>query len=132
MTIQELYQNINGDYDQAVRVLRMDKLIDKHIRKFPENNVSDNFFAAGNSMNPTELFETAHALKGVCSNLGLKNLSDAFSEISEEYRPGSARKFSDEEVKTKIEMIRNMYANTVEGIKRYAESVEQSGQNYII
>ena len=39
---------------------------------------------------------------------------------------------SDEEVKTKIEMIRNMYANTVEGIKRYAESVEQSGQNYII
>ena len=32
MTIQELYQMIDGDYDQAIRVLRVDKLIDKHIR----------------------------------------------------------------------------------------------------
>ena len=32
MTIQELYGKIGGDYEQALRVLRMDKLLDKHIR----------------------------------------------------------------------------------------------------
>ena len=31
MTLKELYSKIGGDYDQAVRVLRMEKLIDKHI-----------------------------------------------------------------------------------------------------
>ena len=29
MTLQELYIEIGGDYDQAVRVLRVEKLIDK-------------------------------------------------------------------------------------------------------
>lgn len=33
MTIRELYQNMGGDYDQAIRILRVDKLIDKHIKK---------------------------------------------------------------------------------------------------
>ncbi len=40
MTIQKLYQNIDGDYDQAIRVLRIDKLIDKHIRRFAQNSVA--------------------------------------------------------------------------------------------
>ena len=35
MTLPELYQTIGGDYDQALRVLHIEKLIDKHIRKFP-------------------------------------------------------------------------------------------------
>ena len=39
MTLQELYQMIDGDYDQALRVLRMDKLLDKHIRKLTKNGV---------------------------------------------------------------------------------------------
>ena len=91
MTLQELYQSIGGDYEQALRVLRMDKLIDKHIRKLTKNGVVDNLLAAGDTMDPTQLFETAHAVKGVCANLGLKTLSDMASEIAEEYRPGNVR-----------------------------------------
>ena len=41
MTLQELYQTINGDYEQAMRVLRMEKLMDKHIRKLTKNGVVD-------------------------------------------------------------------------------------------
>ena len=29
MTIQELYQNMGADYEQAIRVMRLDKLVDK-------------------------------------------------------------------------------------------------------
>ena len=71
MTLQELYQMIGGDYDQALRVLRVEKLIDKHIRKLPVNGVVEKLLEAGKTMDPTQLFETAHAVKGITANLGL-------------------------------------------------------------
>ena len=121
MTLQELYAAIGGDYDQAVRVLRIEKLIDKHIRRLPTNGVVDGLLDAGGSMDPTELFEKSHAMKGVCANLGLVKLSAAASEISEEYRPGNQRQFSDEEIKAKLEAIRSDYAVIVEKIRQYEE-----------
>ncbi len=119
MTLQELYTLIGGDYEQAVRVLRMEKLIDKHIRKLPKNGVVDNLLAAGETMDPTQMFEKSHEVKGVCANLGLVALSNAASEISEEYRPGKSRKYSDAEVKEKMQKIAEMYQRTVEGIQQY-------------
>ena len=69
MTLQELYQNIGGDYEMALRILRVEKLMDKHIRKFTKNGVVEKLLAAGESMDPKELFECAHAMKGNCGNL---------------------------------------------------------------
>ena len=121
MTIQELYQNIGGDYDQAIRVLRVDKLVDKHIRKFSKNGVVENLLNAEDSMDPTELFEAAHAMKGVCANLGLVNLSNAASEICEEFRPGNVRRFSDGEIKERLQTVRDMYKRTTDYIRIYEE-----------
>ena len=122
MTLQELYSMIGGDYDQAIRVLRMDKLIDKHIRKLTKNGVVESMLAAGESMDETQLFETAHAVKGVCGNLGLPKLAAAASEITEEYRPGSPRQFSDDEIKEKLKAITELYDLTARGIRQYEES----------
>ncbi|MCR4645947.1 MAG: Hpt domain-containing protein [Oscillospiraceae bacterium] len=99
----------------------MDKLIDKHIRKLPQNGVADNLIAAGGNMDPTELFETAHAMKGVCANLGLTVLAGMASEIAEEYRPGNPRRHSDAEVAEKIAEIETLYRKTADSIRRYAE-----------
>lgn len=122
MTLQELYQNIDGNYDQAIKVLRMDKLLDKHIRKLTKNGVVEQLLAAGKDMDPTQLFETAHAAKGVCANLGLVKLSSAASEIAEEYRPGNPRRFTDDEVKEKLAAIAALYQKTADGIQAYEES----------
>ena len=122
MTLQELYAAIDGDYDQAIRVLRVEKLVDKHIRKLMANGVVEGLIEAGNGMDATELFEKAHAMKGVCANLGLTSLSVAASEIAEEYRPGNPRTMSDDEVKARIAAISEMYAKTAAGIRRYEES----------
>ena len=119
MTVQELYQSIGGDYDQAMRILRMDKLLDKHIRKFTKNNLVENLLAAGESMDPTALFEAAHALKGVSANLGLTALSNAASEITEEFRPGASRRLSDDEVKAKLRALGELYRTVADGIRRY-------------
>ena len=121
MTLQELYQSIGGDYEQALRVLRMDKLIDKHIRKLTKNGVVEQLLAAGESMDATQLFEAAHAAKGVCGNLGLPGLADAASEIVEEYRPGHSRTMTDEQVKEKLNRIEATWQRTAEGIRRYEE-----------
>lgn len=122
MTLQELYQNIGGSYEQATRVLRMDRLIDKHIRKFVANGVIDKLVEAGKSMDPQQLFEAAHAAKGVCGNLGLVSLADLSSDIAEEFRPGNERTLSDDEVAQKIDQIAQLYATTVEGIHAYEEA----------
>ena len=124
MTLQELYQQIGGDYDQALRILRMDKLIDKHIRKLTKNGVVDALLAAGETMDATQLFETAHAVKGVCGNLGLPKLAAVASEITEEYRPGSTRQFTDAEVEEKLRALSELYQKTADGIAAYEASAQ--------
>lgn len=119
MTLSELYQTIDGDYEQALRVLRIDRLLDKHIRKLVRGGVITRLLDCEQNMDPTELFEAAHAAKGVCGNLGLTKLADASSEIAEEFRPGNARSMSDEEVVEKLHAIAQLYAKTEDGIRQY-------------
>ena len=121
MTLRELYSQIGGDYDQALRVLRLEKLIDKHIRRMKDNSIVGDLVAAAVRMEPTELFDAAHAMKGVCANLGLTLLSEMASEITEEFRPGSQRKSSDQQVREKVAKIKQVYDETAETIRRYEE-----------
>ena len=121
MTLQELYQSIDGNYEQAMRIMRVEKLLDKHIRKLAKNGVIPALLDAGQDMNPAVLFDAAHAAKGVCANLGLTGLAAAASELSEEFRPGNPRKLSDEEVKAALADIDAMYRRTVAGIEQYAQ-----------
>ena len=121
MTLRELYENIGGDYDQALRILRMDKLLDKHIRKYVKNGAVEEMLSAGESMDPVRLFETSHAVKGVSANLGLVRMAEAASDISEEFRPGNPRKMTDAQVTEKIKKIRNLYSHMAEEIKKYEE-----------
>jgi len=119
MTLQELYGSIGEDYDQALRVLRVEKLVDKHIRKLTKNGLIENLLAAGETMDPVRLFEAAHAAKGNCGNLGLTKLSAAASEIAEEFRPGNPRKMTDEEVAGRMKEISELYAAAADAIGRY-------------
>jgi len=122
MTLQELYQAIGGDYAQALRVLHVEKLVDKHIRKYPKNGVVEAVLAAGKDMDPTQLFETAHAVKGVSANLGLTGLSEAASVITEEFRPGNPRRLTDAEVAETLRRMEALYRKTAEAIGQYAEA----------
>ena len=63
-------------------------------------------------------------MKGVCANLGLVKLSNAASDIAEEFRPGNSRSMTDEQVKAIVRDIDAMYQKAVRGIQTYTE--EQS------
>lgn len=120
MTVQELYEEIGGNYEHALQILRMDKMISKYLLKLTDSDLCDNCRAAAETMDGKAIFECAHAMKGVCANLGLDRLAAAVSEITEEFRPGSERKFSDEEVREKMNAVFEMYEKTVDGIRRYS------------
>ena len=119
MTLKELYTMIGGNYDQAVRVMKMDKLIDRYVRKFKNSNVGEALSEAGAAMDGQKLFEAAHAMKGVCGNLGFDDLANAADAITEEFRPGNPRSMSDAEVAERLSAIDAMYKKAVAGIEQY-------------
>ena len=121
MTLQELYTRIDGNYDHAVQIMRMEKLISRYVLKFPSSDLNGSLMEAAKSMDPTQLFERAHAMKGVCANMGFDKLSEAVGLITEEFRPGNQRKHSDEEIKAMLADIDAMYKRTVAGIEQYAQ-----------
>ena len=120
MTVQELYANIGGDYASAKKILMMDKMISRFIVKLLDDKSCGRLLTAGQTMDPVGLFEGAHAMKGVCANLGLDELARAAGEITEEFRAGSPRKLSDEEVRERLDAIAARYRKTAEGIRAYA------------
>ena len=124
MTLKELYGKIDGDYDKAIAVLRIEKLMDKHIRRFPANTVFSDLTEAGKTMDTALIFESAHAIKGVCSNLGLVKIADKASAICEEFREGNTRGMTDSAVKEKICEIEELYKKAVAGIKEYEQTVQ--------
>lgn len=119
MTLQELYTLIGGNYDQALKIMRRDKLIDRYIRKLSSSQVGEGLAAAGETMDAAGMFESAHAMKGVCANLGLDTLSQAASDLAEEFRPGTPRSYTDEEVRTKVAAVMELYRRTIDGIHQY-------------
>lgn len=122
MTLEELYQAIGGDYTRALKVLRVQKLVDKHIRKLPSNPVFSALEQAGETMDASALFENAHAIKGVSANLGLMSIWDLSSKLSEEFRPGNERTMSDEQVKELVSDICSQFHNAADKITEYAAS----------
>ncbi len=116
MTVQEFYTLVGGDYDAAKKVLMMDKMILRYLPKLPSDTSCARLVEAWEAGDRQGMFEAAHALKGVCSNLGLISLSSKAGEVTELFRPGSSQSISDAELAGKIASIKAQYDMTVEKI----------------
>lgn len=120
MTIQELYEKIGGSYDSAKKILPTDKMLAKFVQRFLTDKSAEKLLAAHESGDETGMFEGSHALKGVCANLGLNQLSKLASEISEEYRPGNAKTMSPDELERHFADLKALYQTTISGIQEFA------------
>ncbi|MBR2529081.1 MAG: Hpt domain-containing protein [Blautia sp.] len=121
MTVQELYDSIGGDFQAAKKILQMDKIIERFIKKLLEDPSYSSLMDAWKNQNYKELFISAHSLKGVCFNLGLPKLAGEASELSEEFRPGTPRKLTDEEVAAKINALSDLYLDTRSKIEAFSK-----------
>ena len=120
MTVQELYESIGASYDSAKRILQMDKLIGKFVLKFLDDKSCEKLMSGWAAKDAAAVFEGAHAMKGVCANLGLNHLSEQASAVAEEFRPGNARTMDDDAVTALLAALRADYDKTIAGIRAFA------------
>ena len=83
MTVQECYNAIGGDYQDALRRLGADERIKKFLLMFiKDHNFSDLKTALAQD-DYEAAFMAAHTIKGIALNLGLTTLAAVDSELTE-------------------------------------------------
>jgi len=88
MTLQECYAALGGDYADVSARLRSDRLVQKFLLKYLNDQSFDLLCAAMAKKEPEEAFRAAHTIKGVCQNLGFTRLLDSSSQLSDALRHG--------------------------------------------
>ena len=122
MTVKELYDSIGGNYEGARRILQNDAFIGRFVVRILEDASFSRLTAAAEAGDEREIFEAAHAMKGVCANLGLDQLSRAAGEITEAFRPGKPRTMDRAALTEQLQNLRALYERTVAGVRAFSES----------
>lgn len=113
MDMKEFYNAVGGDYTDVCERFMNEKIVGVFIEKF----LQDSTFAEMADMlehdSLPEAFRTAHTLKGICANLGFKNLADVSSEITELLRSGD------------IESAKKLFAKSKQEYYNVLDSIEK-------
>ena len=89
MTIEELYAQVGGNYDDALARLCADDLIEVVLGVFLEDTTCPDVVEAWGRGDDAAAFDAAHAAKGMCMNLAFTKLGVLSSDITEALRPGN-------------------------------------------
>lgn len=122
MTVEELYQTIGGDYEEAKSRLSMDTLIGRFVTKFVEDGSCAALFDAWDAGDDKAAFEAAHRAKGVCANLALNRLTEPASEICEALRPGNEALRARTDVDALVGELKVAHADTIAAIKAFSDA----------
>lgn len=114
MTIKECYDAMGGDYKMAIARLKSDTLIEKFVKKFPEQSGYETLCGALDEKNYKSAFASAHTIKGLCLNLNFNKLGESISELTELLRNNS---FSDKKHESLLLKFKNDYQQTIIAIK---------------
>ena len=86
MTLQEFYAQIGGSYADTVRRLCSESFVLRFVKKYPANPSFDELCKAVGRSDWESAFRAAHTLKGLAANLGLVQLGQAASALTEALR----------------------------------------------
>ena len=87
--IQQFYENINGNYQEAISRMKDDERIKKYLKFFLADDSFEKLKIAIENNNCEEAFKSAHTLKGVSQNMAFTDLSNSVVEITELLRSGN-------------------------------------------
>lgn len=96
------------------RFMHKEAIYEKFMKKFLDDKTFDSFYSMYQQENCEEAFKAAHTLKGVVGNLGFDRLYELMTETVEDLRNNNM-----ENVKDKIEEIRNSYNAICGAIRKY-------------
>lgn len=109
MDIKRFYEEIGGNYEEALSRLMMDSLIEKFVLKFKESQKIDGLKSAIEAHDYEKTFFEIHTLKGVALNLAFKKLGDASVELTELIRGDLAKTANPDEVDKTYEKVEACY-----------------------
>ncbi len=110
--IQDAYNQIGADYDDVLKRLMNEALVQRFVGKFMEDGSFAALKEALAAKDVKQAFMAAHTLKGISSNLGFTNLFAPVNEITEVLRAESLE--GTEELFAQVEA---EYNKTVEALK---------------
>ena len=117
MTIEECYQELGGNYAGVSSRIPSNKLIEKFIGKFLDDQSFETLCTQMQTGNRAEPFRAAHTLKGVCANLNLDRLQESAGRLTEILRAEAA--VIPEAADEVFEEVKKDYEETVSVIRRY-------------
>ena len=88
MTIKEFYGKIGGDYEGVVKRMMSEARVKKYVKKFPENATFGKLCENMSNEDYENAFLEIHSLKGMSMNIGVPELTEACSELTEALRGG--------------------------------------------
>lgn len=113
MNIRECYDAIGADFEDVLGRLGSEKLIERFALKFIDDGSYNDLTEALAERDAEKAFRAAHTLKGVCLNLGLKNLYTVSSDLTEKLRGRELDGY--EEL---FEKVKEQYALTIDTLKK--------------
>lgn len=112
MEMEEVYRQLEGNYDIMVKRLRKDETIARFLQLFLQDEEFSNLERAMGNGDDKAAFEAAHALKGVSLNMEFGFLSKSLIQLVEALRYGRQ-----ENAQELYEQVKKDYAKTIEIIK---------------
>ncbi len=113
MTIQELYAELGGNYDDIMRRMRSERIARKFLLRFLEDKTYETLEQSLKNGQQDEAFRAAHTLKGLSLNMGFTKLIDSSQRLTEAVRTELTK-----EAAPLFQEVASDYARTVEAIQR--------------
>ena len=88
MTIEDLYQNLGGDFTKVCGRLPGRRFLERFLPRYLTDDSAEALFAALKAGDSGESFRLAQALKGVAGNLGFGDLEEAVTRLAQVLRAG--------------------------------------------
>ena len=115
MTIQECYEAIGGNYDDVLKRVRSESLIQRFTLKFLADKSYPQLKESLEAKNYEDAFRGAHTLKGVCQNLSFDRLYEVSCDLTELLRDRTGTQPGIQEAMAKVTEV---YEATIKEIEK--------------
>lgn len=123
MNLKECYQAFGGDYEDTMKRMGMERLLQKFMLKFLDDKSFEELCSSMEQKKYEEAFRAAHTLKGLCLNLGFKTLAESSSSLTEALRSQQFEESNLVEIMKMLEQVKRDYQMTVSVITEFKEGL---------
>lgn len=116
MNVKQFYEEIGGDYNEALSRLMNDALIEKFIIKFKQTQSIDNLKQYIENHDYEQAFFEIHTFKGVVLNMAFKKLGETATELTELIRGDLAKNADEKKVNELYKKIEVLYFDLIDKI----------------